>query len=1127
MPSISTNYAGLTQKQKNNIMIGFLSEHKAAVIEATNADTWSTYMTKAEKGILKPSEIDAILTEAGFTKVTSKSGKVLSRTKRVKYDVTNAYTKAKTKIGELGDSSLTPSKYGQGAVTKEVDIVTNLSKDAIQSDGSINLTKETFKPQYYYYKNGKLTPIKNGGITRAPTSPAIAIAGVLANIATVLEIGSAIDVIFNDGRFTDAFKSFCNELHPNFLDDYIMSPEEEQQHFENLNMFTLTGEELTDYESIGNKGVGLTGGLLCYIGEKLAAAIALFTAKNNMAGVQDYTTKNENEALTSNTTSLADWKITVNSNIKVFSYTVKNIVTNEIQQITYSTNISVNVSIIKAVYSNSTQFLIVLASTSPFTVKIIQKGSEIIETAEEIFSENENKKCYGIYKNIGYNDSYITKENLSTNVNKLNRDYNPTTFPNDIYGDVDVDVWGSTKNYLIWLTARQLLNKGNTHIITTDYISANTINKANIENNLLEIRDVPFYKKTYTQINFNINGKDSDIWTSGTPLKNWHTWVRISKNRVVSGHISYNIELFVAFELTSINDSLNRKITIGDGTNIYTFNSYDYVYYTTNEKYFVMFKYLKNGSVDVITSPSIPDFVEAKDYLDYSNPLDYLVENPATEKILGDFSNAGLFIRDKNNNLKTNTDLYIAYLILFGKSEKGSAISYRKNTPNFSDNIVNLDDMLSFLKVKFPDLWANRIEINTIQTDGSVSEEVAIPISIPKEGVGDEPITKENTQYEQEYEPTTEPEEKKADTGTITNIITKVEPEPEPKPDTGAGGVGVVKDPTITITEPDPEPPNTGEGTVPPLIIPIGTASALWSIYNPTLEQVKSLGGWLWSSNFADQILKVLADPMQAIISLHKVFGAPSISGTGEIKVGYLSSGISGVNIVNNQYTHIDCGSVNLYEYFGNVFDYPPYTDIQIYLPFIGIVPLRVEDVLRATITVTYDIDVLTGACLANIDVLRDNAGGVLYSYNGNCAVEYPLSSGSYLGVVSTLLGIAGGFVAGGAAGGVVGGALSVINSKGTDIKRSGNLSGNVGAMGIKKPYVIISRPITAMTENYQKYMGIPTNSYAKLSDCKGFVKCKEVFISGGSYAPGLTQNVTSEQANEIESLLKQGVIIN
>ena len=318
-----------------------------------------------------------------------------------------------------------------------------------------------------------------------------------------------------------------------------------------------------------------------------------------------------------------------------------------------------------------------------------------------------------------------------------------------------------------------------------------------------------------------------------------------------------------------------------------------------------------------------------------------------------------------------------------------------------------------------------------------------------------------------------------------------------------------------------PNPPNTGTGNTPPIVIPTGSASALYKIYNPSQAELNSFGAWLWSSNFVDQLLKVFNNPMESIIGLHKVYASPVIGGTSNIKVGYLDSGVNS-NFVSNQYTKIDCGTVNLQEYFGNVFDYAPYTTIELYLPCIGFVQLDVANVMRSSINITYTVDVLTGACLAEVNVKRDNSGGVLYSYSGNCASQYPLSSGSYMGIVSSVIGVAGSIVGTVASGGslaplALGATSGLLNAK-TRVQHSGSLSGNSGVMGGKIPYFIITRPQTNMAENFEHYQGLPSNVYSKLSSCSGFVKVKNVNV----------QNINAESAelDEIKTLLLDGVII-
>ena len=421
----------------------------------------------------------------------------------------------------------------------------------------------------------------------------------------------------------------------------------------------------------------------------------------------------------------------------------------------------------------------------------------------------------------------------------------------------------------------------------------------------------------------------------------------------------------------------------------------------------------------------------------------------------------------------------------------------------------DIDAVLQALKDQYPELWDNQIQTST---DGE-NVTTYIPIVFPTGGTGDKPTTEGAQQGKPKAEISSQGTN--ATDELIKTIIETIQdPLNKPKP-------GMSSD-TNNPTQPATDTTDTGSGTTPVIVIPTGSAKALYSIYNPTQSQLNSFGAWLWSSNFVDQLLKIFNDPMQAIIGLHKIFATPPTSGTGNITVGYLDSGVSS-KLVSAQYTTVDCGTISLKEYFRNALDYTD-TDVYIYLPFIGIVPLNVSDVMRADINVKYRVDVLTGACLAQIMVNRDmGSGGQLYVYSGNCAVQYPLSSGSYMGIVSSVLGIAASaattVLSGGAALPLaLGASASAINNMKTHISHSGSISGNSGAMGIKKPYLIIRRPQTKIAVGYETFAGSTNNENVSLGSCSGFTRVKHCILDGLS--------ATGEERNMINSMLKDGVII-
>lgn len=418
-----------------------------------------------------------------------------------------------------------------------------------------------------------------------------------------------------------------------------------------------------------------------------------------------------------------------------------------------------------------------------------------------------------------------------------------------------------------------------------------------------------------------------------------------------------------------------------------------------------------------------------------------------------------------------------------------------------------LPQTLSQLKQQYPDLFTNPITETVLQPDGATQTITYIPIpwqiSQPDDKTQNEPITQPNPTQNVIIDPTIAPD-----------IVINIEPNDLSDPQT---------EPQPEIPQPPtPDTPNTGSGDAPTTILPTGNATSLWAIYNPTQAQLNAFGGWLWSSNFVEQLKKLFNDPMQAIIGVHKVFATPETGSTQTIVCGYLDSEVPS-KIVTSQYTTVNCGSVSLWEYFGNVFDYSPFTSIKIYLPFIGIVPLDVSYIMRSTISVEYKIDVLTGACLANINVSRDGGGGILFSYGGSCICTYPISSGSYTGVVSGALslaaGLAGSFASGGAALPAVMGVLSGIGRMKTDVQHSGQFSGAAGAMGSKIPYLIIERPQTKVAENIEYFNGIPSNQYMKIKECSNYIKVEKVHL--------IIDTAYYEEITEIEELLINGVLIN
>ena len=445
----------------------------------------------------------------------------------------------------------------------------------------------------------------------------------------------------------------------------------------------------------------------------------------------------------------------------------------------------------------------------------------------------------------------------------------------------------------------------------------------------------------------------------------------------------------------------------------------------------------------------------------------------------------------------------IAYAALYGEMTGNAPIQPNATLPqpNVSINITYPD----WLPLEFPDTLP-------------VEMPDYYPVSMPSEGITQDPAqqgaNETSTQLNKLIELIFQ---------SLPENAPQIEPDPDPSPEPEP-------EPELAPPSPEPNPPDPN----PPVPTPIGTipiptldttsADRMFTVYNPTDGNVNSLGAFLWTSNVIEQIKKLWDDPMQAIISFHKIYGAPTVGSSQEIVLGYIESGVS-APVVTSQFCDVDCGSVTVPELLNNATSYAPFTSLHIYLPFIGIMELDTNECMKATLHVKYRIDVYTGTCVALIYVSRNpdlTNEQVLYTFSGNASQQLPLTSSSFGGAISALLGLAGAgvAVASGGALGVAAGAVSAAHSLTQEmvhINRSGGLSANAGILGSRTPYLILSRQYCSDANGYAGFYGYPSNKTVYIGNCNGYIKCKDVIFRG---------SCTQAEAEEIESLLKSGVYV-
>lgn len=347
------------------------------------------------------------------------------------------------------------------------------------------------------------------------------------------------------------------------------------------------------------------------------------------------------------------------------------------------------------------------------------------------------------------------------------------------------------------------------------------------------------------------------------------------------------------------------------------------------------------------------------------------------------------------------------------------------------------------------------------------------------------------------------------------------DPDPQPEPDP-------IPEPEDPTPQPDPINPNPDPTPSPALpVVPLPSTVAsnkLFTVYNPSASELNSLGAYLWDSSIIASIRDIWQNPLDGIISLIQVYAAPSTSGSHNIILGFLDSGVS-ANVVSNQFVTVDCGTVSVPEDKSNATDYAPYTSLHLYLPFVGIVELDTNECMNSTIGVKYKIDVYTGTCLATVSVTRTKDmpnSPILYTYSGNCSQQIPLTSGNATGMLTALIGgiTAGLSVASGGGFGLMAGAqiaTQTLTREMFHVSHSGNLSANAGIMGRKKPYLIIGRRHGYDANNYSSLYGFPANKTIVLGNHTGYVKVKHCFLK---------TSATQPEHDEIMSLLRNGVIL-
>lgn len=289
----------------------------------------------------------------------------------------------------------------------------------------------------------------------------------------------------------------------------------------------------------------------------------------------------------------------------------------------------------------------------------------------------------------------------------------------------------------------------------------------------------------------------------------------------------------------------------------------------------------------------------------------------------------------------------------------------------------------------------------------------------------------------------------------------------------------------------------------------------LTSTFKMTKERLVQLGQFLWGANIFDKFSLVNNNPIENIISCKSI--PINTDGTNqEIVLGNVATGVNGEKISNN-FSKQTIGSINITEHYHNFLDYAPYTNVILYLPYIGFKELDTTLVMNKTLQVIYTVDAITGGCLAQVYINSVR----LYEFTGNVGIDIPITASNRAQVEAGYIQAGVGATAS-ALGGNVGSAVtSLLNSATSQYHYSstGNPSPMCVASTNRTCYVIIDRPNYQNLKAFNHTRGRKCYLSKTISTLHGFTICdSNIDLSG--------INATQSELEELKEILSSGFYV-
>lgn len=290
----------------------------------------------------------------------------------------------------------------------------------------------------------------------------------------------------------------------------------------------------------------------------------------------------------------------------------------------------------------------------------------------------------------------------------------------------------------------------------------------------------------------------------------------------------------------------------------------------------------------------------------------------------------------------------------------------------------------------------------------------------------------------------------------------------------------------------------------------------LTTTFKMTKDRLQQLGRFLWGSNIFDNFSLICNNPIENIISCKSI--PLSLNGTTQkIILGNVDTGVNGDKVSNN-FTNQNIGSISITEKYNNFLDYAPYTNVIIYLPYVGFKELDTNLVMGKTLSISYTVDIITGGCLCQIK--SNNVK--LYEFNGNLGIDIPITASNRAqveaGYISSGIGIASSV----ASGNIVGAVTSLINSAESQYHYASTSSPNPMCVAStnRTCYVILDRPTYQTLKSFNHTRGKKCYLTKTINTLSGYTICDEHIDLSGIRA-------TDSEKEELIKILSGGFFVN